>query len=105
LVDAKSPNEQVGSISSPQYSAHPTSLDDKSERKWIRNEHVQRMFNDTPRMRNMIAAWQMDFIGNVLRGPHDCPAQQMLNACCDNIRLIGWPFLHNKDHIITSSFC
>ena len=51
----------------------------------IRNEHVRRMFYDIPRVSNMIAARQLDFIGKTIRGPFDRPAQQMLTACCDNI--------------------
>jgi hypothetical protein len=70
----------------------------KDER--IKNEHVRRMFYDIPRTRNMIAARQMKFIGKVTRGPSNRPAQHMLTACCDNTRLTGRPFLHNKDHIV-----
>jgi hypothetical protein len=58
------------------------------------------MFYDIPRTRNMIAARQMKFIGKVVRGPPDRPAQHMLPACCDNTQLTGQPFLHNKDHIV-----
>jgi hypothetical protein len=70
----------------------------KEER--IRNEHVHCMFYDIPRVRSMIAAQQTDFIGSVVRAPHDRPAQRMLTACCDNTHLVGHPFLHNKDHIV-----
>ncbi len=70
----------------------------KEER--IRNEHVRRMFYDIPRVGNMIAARQMDFIGKIIRAPSDRPAQWMLTACCDNIRPVGRPFLHTKDYII-----
>ena len=70
----------------------------KEER--IRNEHVRRMFYDIPRIGNMIAARQMDFIGKIVRASPDRPAQQMLTACCDNIRPVGRPFLHIKDYII-----
>ncbi len=64
------------------------------------NEHVWRMFYDIPRTRNMTVAHQMDFIGNVVRAPHNRQAQYMLSVCCDNTRLVGHPFLHNKDHIV-----
>ncbi len=40
------------------------------------------------------------FIGSVVHAPHDRPAQRMLTACCNNTRLVGCPFLHNKDHIV-----
>ena len=39
----------------------------KEER--IRNEHVRRMFYDIPRIGNMIAALQMDFIGKIICAP------------------------------------
>ena len=70
----------------------------KEER--IRNEHVRRMFYDISHVRNMIAARQMDFIGGAVRLPPDRPAQRMLTKCCNNTRLVGRPFLHNKDHIM-----
>jgi len=50
------------------------------------------MFYDIPCVGNMIAARQMDFIGKIIRTHLNRPAQQMLMACCDNIRL--------KDYII-----
>ena len=58
------------------------------------------MFYDIPRVRNMIAARQMDLIGEAIRAPPDRPAQRMLTTCCDITRLVGCPFLHNKDHIL-----
>ena len=71
----------------------------KEER--IQNEHVRCMFyNIVPCVRNMIAARQMDFIGEAIRAPPNRPAQRMLTACCNNTRLVGRPFLHNKDHIV-----
>jgi hypothetical protein len=70
----------------------------KEER--IRNEHVHHMFYDIPQVCNMIAAQQMDFIGSVVRAPHNRPAQCMLATCCNNTRLVRHPFLHNKDHIV-----
>jgi hypothetical protein len=48
----------------------------------------------------MIAAQQMDFIGSVVYVPCDRPAQCMLITCCNNTRLVGCPFLHNKNHIV-----
>jgi hypothetical protein len=53
--------------------------------EWIHNEHVQQMFYDIPRVGNMIAARQHDFLGKTVHRPHNPPAQQMLTACCDNI--------------------
>ena len=66
----------------------------------LHNEHVRRMFYDIPRVCNMIAARQLDFLGKTMRGPSDRPAQQMMTACCDNVRRVGRPFLHNKDYIV-----
>ena len=68
----------------------------------LNDEHVRRMFYDIPRVGNMIAARQLDFLGKTMRGPHDCPAQQMMTACCDNVCHVGRPFLHNKDFIVKS---
>ncbi len=45
----------------------------KEER--LHNEHVQKMFNDIPRVGNMIAAHQLNFLGKTIRGPHNRPAQ------------------------------
>jgi hypothetical protein len=66
----------------------------------IKNEHVRRMFYDIPRVSNMIAARQLDFIGKTIRGPLDRPAQQLLTACYNYTRQVGRPFLHNKDFIV-----
>ena len=44
----------------------------------------------------------MDFIGKIIRASPDRSAQQMLTACCDNIRPVGRPFLHIKDYIINN---
>ena len=66
----------------------------------IKNEHVRRMFYDIPRVSNMIAARQLDFIGKTIRGPLDRPAQQLITACCDHTRQVGRPFLHNKDFVV-----
>jgi hypothetical protein len=66
----------------------------------ICNEQVWCMFYNISCKCNMIAARQMDFIGNVVRAPCGRPVQHMLSACCDNTRLVGCPFLHNKDHIV-----
>jgi hypothetical protein len=65
----------------------------------IRNEHVQKMFYDIPCICNMIAARQMDFIGKIVHASPDRPAQQMLTACCDNIRPVGRPHqgLHHQE--------
>ena len=66
----------------------------------IRNEHVRKLFYDIPRVRNMIAARQLGFIGKVMRGPSHRPSQRMITACCSNRRLPGRPHFHNKDLIV-----
>ena len=66
----------------------------------IRNEHVRRLFYDIPRVRNMIAARQLGFIGKVMRGPSHRPSQRMITACCSNKRLPGRPHFHNKDLLV-----
>jgi hypothetical protein len=43
---------------------------------------------------------QIDFISKVIHDPPDCPAHQMLMACCNNIHPVGHPFLHKMDYII-----
>jgi len=58
------------------------------------------MFYDIPRVRNMIAARQMDFIGKVVRGDWSQPAKRMITACCHNTRLAQRPHYHNKDSLV-----
>jgi hypothetical protein len=70
----------------------------KEER--LHNKHVRKMFYDIPQVENMIAAHQLNFLGKTTRGPQDHPAQQMLTTCCDNVRQVGRPILHNKDYIV-----
>ncbi len=62
----------------------------------IQNEHVRQMSYDIPRVSNMIAARQLDFIGKTIRGPSDRSAQQMLTACCNHVRQVRRPFLHKR---------
>lgn len=73
---------------------------DESAEERIRNEHVRRMFYGIPHVDNMIAAHQLDFLGKTARGQHYRPAQQMPTSCCDIVRQIERPFLHNKDYIV-----
>ena len=70
----------------------------KEER--IKNAFVRQKFYDIPRIRNMIAARQMRFIGKVVRGPWSRPAKRMLTACCTNTRLAQRPNFHNKDLLV-----
>jgi hypothetical protein len=77
---------------------HVSMMRVKEER--IRNEHMGRMFYDIPCVRNMIAARQLDFIGKAIRGAPDRPARSLIAAYCAHKRLVGCPFLHNKDAIV-----
>ncbi len=72
----------------------------KVRKEGIQNKQVRRMFYNIPRICNMIAAHQSDFIGKTVCRPSDRPAQQMLTACCNTVCQIGCPFLHNKDYIV-----
>jgi hypothetical protein len=66
----------------------------------LHNKHVQRIFYDITHVKDMISACQLDFLGKTIHGPHNRPAQQMITACCNNVRQVGRPFLHNKDYIV-----
>jgi hypothetical protein len=66
----------------------------------LHKKHVGEMFYDIPCIGNMIAARQLALLGKTMRGPPDRPVQQMMTACCDNVRRVGRPFLHNKDYIV-----
>ena len=66
----------------------------------IRNERVRTKFYEIPRVRNMIAARQMDFFGKLVQGPWERPAKRMITACCSNKRLQGRPHFHNKDALV-----
>jgi hypothetical protein len=68
--------------------------------KHIHNKKIQQMFYSIPCVQNMIAACQLGFLGNVVQGPHNAPAQHMLTACCQHKRKQGLPYLHNKDVIV-----
>jgi hypothetical protein len=70
----------------------------KEER--IRNEHMRRMFYNIPCVQNMIAMRQLDFIGKAIRGAPNRSARSLIAACCAHKRLVGCPFLHNKDAIV-----
>ena len=64
----------------------------KEER--LHNEHMWRMFYDYFFVKNMIAVYQLDFLGKTIRGPHSHPAQQMITACCNKLHHVGCPLLH-----------
>ncbi len=72
----------------------------RAKEEQIHNAHVRRMCYYIPSVGNMIAARQLNLFGQTVCGPHNHPAQQMLTACCDNVRRVGRPFLHNKDYIV-----
>jgi hypothetical protein len=46
----------------------------------LRNEQVRTTFYAMPCVKNMIAARQLDYIGKLIRGPHDQPARRMITS-------------------------
>jgi hypothetical protein len=66
----------------------------------IRNETVRNTFYAMPCVKNMIAARQLDFIGIVIRGPHNQPARRMITSCCNETRRVGRPQTTGKNFIV-----
>jgi len=66
----------------------------------IRNDWVRKKFYDIPRVQNMVAARQMDFIGKVCRGKWNLPTKRLITACCSQKRLAQRPNFHNKNSIV-----
>jgi hypothetical protein len=61
----------------------------KVQEQQLCNDKVRGMFYSIPCIRNMIAAWQMDVVGKMIRGPPDCPSCNMITACCDHKCQVG----------------
>jgi hypothetical protein len=55
----------------------------------LQNKRVQKMFYSIPRVRNMIAVRQNDFIRKMIRGPPDQPSRNMITACCEYKQRVG----------------
>jgi hypothetical protein len=70
----------------------------KEER--IRNKKVRHLFYSIPCVRNMIAARQMDFVGNMIRGPPDRPSRNMITVCCNHKRRVGRPQTTGKNFMV-----
>jgi len=68
--------------------------------KKLRNEQVCTFFYTMPCVRNMIAARQLDYIGKLIRGPHDQPARRMITSCCNETWRVGRPQTTEKNCII-----
>jgi hypothetical protein len=66
----------------------------------IRNEQVRNTFYAMPCVKNTIAARQLDFIGKLIRGPHDQPARRMITSCCNETRRVGRPQTTEKNCIV-----
>ncbi len=64
------------------------------------NCRVPEMFYAIPCVRNMIAARQMDFVGEMIRGPPDCPSRNMITACCNHKRHVGRPQTNRKNFMV-----
>jgi hypothetical protein len=48
----------------------------------------------------MIAAWQMDFVGTMIRGPLDHPSCNMITACCNHKRQVGRLQMTGKNFMV-----
>ena len=66
----------------------------------MRNEQVRNTFYAMPCVKNMIAARQLDFIGKLIRGPHDQPARRMITSCCNETRRVRRPQTTEKNCIV-----
>ncbi len=62
----------------------------------IQNTTIQNIFYNIPDVEHMIAAWQLDFIGKAIRGPHDQPLRCMIKVCCNHHQQVGCPQTHTK---------
>jgi hypothetical protein len=72
----------------------------KVQEQRLCNDKVQAMFYSTPCIRKMIAAWQMDFVGKMIRGLPDCPSHNMITACCDHKGQVGQPQTTGKNLMV-----
>jgi hypothetical protein len=61
----------------------------KVQEQWLRNDKVRGMFYSIPCIGKMIAAWQTDFVGKMIRGPPDRPSCNKITACCNHKRQAG----------------
>jgi hypothetical protein len=72
----------------------------KVQEQWQRDDKVRGMFYSIPCVRKMIAAWQMDFVGKMIRGLPDGPSRSMMTACCDHKRHVGQPQMTGKNFMV-----
>ena len=72
---------------------------EKVQEDIIRNEHVRRMFYDIPRVKNMIAARQLQFIGKIT---NSSIPKQLLTAWVNHKLPQGRPLTTNKISIVKS---
>jgi len=66
----------------------------------LHNDKVRQMFYSIPCVRTMIAAWQMDFVGKIMRGPPNRPSRNMITACCDHKCRVGCPQTTGKNFMV-----
>jgi hypothetical protein len=66
----------------------------------IHNDKVRKLFYSIPCVRNMIAAWKMDFVGKMIRGPPDRPSRNIITACCNHKRQVGRPQTTGKNFMV-----
>ncbi len=48
----------------------------------------------------MIAAWQMNVVGKMIRGLPDRPSCNMITVCCDHKRRVGRPQMTGKNFMV-----
>jgi hypothetical protein len=72
----------------------------KVQEQWLRNDKVRGMFYSIPCVRKMIAAWQMDFVGKMIRGPPNRPSCNMITACCDHKHQVGQPQMTGNNFMV-----
>jgi len=72
----------------------------KVREQQLHNDKVRQMFYSIPCVGNMIATWQMDFVGKMIRGPPDRPSRNMITACCDHKRRVGRPQTTGKNFMV-----
>jgi hypothetical protein len=72
----------------------------KLQEQWLRNDKVWEMFYSIPCVRKMIAAWQINFVRKMIRGPPNCPSCNMITACCNHKRQVGRPQMTGKNLMV-----
>jgi hypothetical protein len=72
----------------------------KVQEQRLCNDKVRGMFYSIPCVRKMIAAWQIDFVRKMIRGPPNRPSCNMITACYDHKCLVGRPQPTGKNFMV-----